>query len=325
MAKKEKIEKQGDDKILADLEKKYGMNRADPSEIVVISTGSLQLDTATHIGGTALGKLIEIFGENSCGKSTISLHQMAEYQKAFPERKVALFDWEYSFDETYAKSIGVDVEKLLIYQPDTQEAGYDMILGLVASGLVSLVVIDSQTAAAPKAIVDGEMSDATMALQARINSKFCLKVKSLLAKHNTTLLVISQLRSNIGSMGDPNITTGGKGFMFYADMRWKVWKMNDKVNELNKTTVDVVKSKLSRPFGQCKVDIIWGKGFDKMGEIIDYAEEFGIIKRAGSWYSYKEDKLGQGMENVKQLMLDNDELFQEIKEQVLEKLKGSES
>ena len=320
MAKKK--EEPTSEDILESLEKKYGLDRVDPGELTIVSTGCLMLDEVTDIGGTALGKMIEISGENSCGKSTTSLHQMAEYQKAFPERKVAYFDYEHSFDMAYAKKIGVDVDNLLIYQPDYQEQGYDMILGLIEKELVSCVVIDSQTAAAPKAIVDGEMSDATISLQARINSKFCLKVKGMLDRHKVTLFVISQLRANIGAMsGEQNITTGGKGFTFYADMRWKVWKFNDKTNELNKTTIDVIKNKLGKPFGSAKVDILWGVGFDKVGELIDYAAEFKLItKAAAGWYTIGETKV-QGMDAVKEFMEDNPEYFESMKQQVLTKLK----
>jgi recombination protein RecA len=308
---KVKTEKHGTDVILAELEKKYGLGRLIPENLNIVSTGSLQLDKAMGVGGTAVGKMIEIFGPESSGKSTITLHQMAEYQKAFPDKKVALFDYEHSFDKNYASALGVDVDNLLIYQPETQESGYDMILGLIEKEIVSCVVIDSQSAATPKAVLQGEMGDSTIGLQARINSKFCMKVKGLLDIHNCTLFIISQLRDAIGSMGEPTTTTGGKAIKFYADVRWKVWKMNDKVNELNKTTVDVVKNKLASPFGQAKMNIVWGEGFDKLGEIIDYAVEFDIIKKGGAgWYTIHETKI-QGEEKVKEFLLDNPELLAE--------------
>jgi recombination protein RecA len=320
---RQKVEKQGIDAILAELEKKYGVQREDPKALVVTSTGSLQLDQAMKIGGTPLGKIIEIFGPESSGKSTITLHQIAEYQKAFPDKKVALLDYEHSFDLTYASAIGVDTDNLLIYQPDTQEAGYDMVLALIEKDITSCIVIDSQTAAAPKAVLEGEMGDATIGLQARNNSKFCLKVKGLLSIHNCTLFMISQLRDAIGSMGEPTTTTGGKAIKFYADVRWKVWKMNDKVNELNKTTIDIVKNKVGAPFGQAKVNILWGKGFDKMGEIISYAVEFDIIKKGGAWYKFQEENF-QGEEKVKEFLEDNPEVFDYIKSEVVKKLNGEE-
>jgi len=323
MAKK-KIEKVGIEAEIDILEKKYGMSRAPLSQLTVTSTGSIQLNLATNIGGTPLGKMIEIFGPESSGKSTIVLHQIAEYQKAFPERRAVLIDFEHSFDSIYASSIGVNTDTLLLYQPDNQEQGYDMILGLIQKEIASLIVIDSQTAAAPKAVVDGEMGDATIAIQARNNSKFCLKVKGLLSLHNTTLIFVSQTRDRIGGMGETSGTTGGNAIKFYADMRWKIWKMNDKAHESNKTTIDVIKNKLGNPFGQAKVDILWGKGFDKMGEIIDYAVQFDIIQKGGAWYAYGETKLGQGIEKTKQLFEDNPELYEEIYNKVMWQLNNKE-
>jgi recombination protein RecA len=188
-------------------------------------------------------------------------------------------------------------------------------------------VVDSQSAAPPKAILDGEMGDSTIGLQARNNSKFCMKVKGLLSINNTTLFLVSQTRNMIGGMGgDPLTTTGGEAIKFYSDVRWKVWKLNDKDNELSKTTVDVVKSKVSKPFGQAKFSILWGFGIDKLGEIIDYAEDFKIITRNGSWYSYKENKesapltIGQGANGVKATFEDNPELLEEITNKVMNKL-----
>ena len=314
---RQKEEKQGLDKILEDLEKKYGLGRINPDIHTIVSTGSLQLNKAMGINGTALGKIIEIFGPESSGKTTITLHQIAEYQKAFPEKKVALFDYEHSFDKKYAEALDVDVDNLLIYQPDTQENGYDMIIGLIEKDIVSCVVIDSQSAATPKIILQGEMGDSTIGLQARNNSKFCMKIKGLLDIHNCTLFVVSQLRDAIGSMGEPTTTTGGKAFRFYADVRWKIWKTNDKSNELNKTTVDVVKNKLSNPFGKAEFKIKWGEGISEKDEVLDYACDFGIVKKSGSWFSYEDNKLGQGSENVIELFEDNPELYIEIKEKVL--------
>lgn len=322
MAKQKEI-KTGFQETLDALEKKYGLNRAPLEELTIVSTGSLQLDEAMHIGGTALGKMVEIFGPNSSGKSTLCLHQMVEYQKTFPDKRVALFDYENSFDLKYAEALGVDTDKLLIYQPDNQEMGYNMILALIDKELVSCIVIDSQTAASPKAVVEGNMEDATIALQARNNSKFCLKVKGLLSIHKTTLFIISQTRNNIGNfMGEPTITSGGEAIKFYSDIRWKIWKLNDKPNEQNKTTVDVVKSKVGKPFGQAKFNIIWGKGISKEHEILDYAIEFDIIKKGGAWYSYEETKIGQGIENTITILKDNLELYEEIRNKVINRLKN---
>lgn len=320
MAKKSKEEKSNFQTKLEILEKKYGLNRPNISELTITSSGSIQLNRAMGIGGTALGKIVEIFGPESSGKSTITLHQIAEYQKAFPEKRVALFDYENSFDPSYATTIGVDMDKLLIYQPDNQESGYDMLLALIENELISCAIIDSQTAAAPKAVIDGDMGDATIALQARNNSKFCLKVKGQLTIHQVALFIVSQTRSNIGSMGSGDIPSGGNAIKFYADARWKVWKQNDKLNELNKTTIDVIKSKISKPFGQAKLNILWGEGFDSIGEIIEYGIEFGIVKKAGAWYSYEETKLGQGLDAARIILKDNPELLEEITKKVMNKL-----
>lgn len=308
-----KVEKVGIDAKIEQLEKRYGISRKIPESSKIISTGSLQLNKAMGVGGTSVGKIIEIFGQESSGKSTITLHQICEYQKAFPERKAVLIDFEHSFDRKYAANLGVDVDNLLIYQPETQESAYDIVIALIDEEIASCIVIDSQSAAIPKAVLEGEMGDATIGLQARNNSKFCMKVKGRLDTHNCTLFLISQTRSNIGGMSDPTTTTGGNAIKFYADIRWKVWKMNDKVNELNKTTIDVIKNKLDCPFGQAKINIIWGKGFDTIGEIIDYAVEFDFIKKAGAgWYTIEETKL-QGDEKVKQFLEDNPELLEDWK------------
>jgi recombination protein RecA len=316
-----KVEKTDMDVMIATLEKKYGLGRLTPEELTIVSTGSLQLNQAMGTGGTAVGKFIELFGPESCGKSTLTLHQIAEYQKAFPEKRVALFDYEHSFDKKYALALGVDVTNLLIYQPETQEEGFDMAIALVEKDIVSCIVIDSQSAAMPKAVLQGEMGDSTIALQARNNSKFCMKIKGLLDIHNCTLFVISQLRDAIGSMGESTITTGGKAIKFYADVRWKIWKMNDKENELNKTTVDVIKNKLSSPFGQAKFAIDWGHGIDKLGEILEYAIEFDIVKKAASWYSYKEFKC-QGADKMKDYLEENIEELLAVEKEVLTQLKA---
>ena len=315
--KKEKSESQGIDAILDSLEKKYGLKKPDLSVAKIISTGSIQLNQAMKIGGTTPGKMIEIFGDNSSGKTTLALHQMAEYQKEFPDKRVCLMDFENAFDPRYATNLGVDVDNLLIYQPESQEIGYDMLLALIEKEIISCAVIDSQTAAAPKAVIDGEMSDSTIALQARNNSKFCLKAKGLLNLHNVTLFIISQTRCNIGGYGETNVPSGGSAFKFYSDVRWKVWKTNDKANELNKTTVDVIKSKVGVPFGKAEFKIKWGHGISVEDEVLDYAIEFGIIIKAGSWYSYGETKLGQGTDGVIELFFDNPEFYNEIYNKVM--------
>lgn len=324
MAKPKKEEKQGIDAVIAALEKKHGLEKPNLDKVHIISTGSLQLNQAMGIGGTMLGKIIEIFGAESSGKSTTTLHQMAEYQKAFPNKKVALFDYENSFDKKYAATIGVDIDNLLIYQPTDLETGYDMILALVENNVVSLVVIDSQSAAMPKAVLQGEMGDATIGLQARLNSKFCMKIKGLLPLHDCTLIFISQTRSNIGGMGDPTTTTGGNAIKFYADVRWKIWKSNDKINELNKTTIDIIKNKLAAPFGKAELNILWGYGFDKLGEIIDYAVEFDFIKKGGAWFTLENEEKFQGIDRLKDYLEENYEVLLDLENKVINKLKGIE-
>lgn len=322
MAKK-KEEKQGMDLILSNLEKKYGLEKPDLNNSKIISTGSLQLNQAMGIGGTMLGKIVEIFGAESSGKSTTTLHQMAEYQKEFPDKKVALFDYENAFDRKYAQQVGVDVNNLLIYQPTDLESGYDMLLALIENEIISCAVIDSQSAAMPKVILQGEMGDATIGVQARLNSKFCMKIKGLLTIHNCSLFVISQTRDNIGGMSSGPVTTGGNAFKFYADVRWKIWKSNDKINELNKTTIDIIKNKLAAPFGQAVINILWGKGFDTLGELIDYAVEFDFIKKGGAWFTIGENKF-QGMDKVKTYLEENFEILLELETKILNKLNGIE-
>jgi recombination protein RecA len=234
-----------------------------------------------------------------------------------------LFDYEYAFDKKYARALGVDVDGLLIYQPTTQEEGYDMALALIENNIISCLVIDSQSAAMPKAILQGEMGDATIGLQARLNSKFCMKVKGLLANHSCTLFVISQTRSNIGGYGEASTTTGGNAIKFYADVRWKVWKQNDKENELNKTTVDVIKNKLDNPFGVAKFAINWGTGIDKLREIIEYGIEFDYIKKGGAWFTVGENKF-QGMDRVKDYLEENYEELLELETKIINKLNGIE-
>lgn len=317
-----KEEKVGIDKLLEEVEKKYGIKKAEKSEFKVVSTGSIQLNRATGIGGTKVGTMVEMFGAESSGKSTVILHQLKEYQLAFPEKYVALFDFEHCFDAKYATSIGVNLDRLLIYQPDNQEQGFDLLLGLIEKEIISCAALDSQTAAIPMKILEGDMSDVTMGLQARNNSKFCGKIKGLLDTHQVTLFVISQTRANIGGMGsDANVPTGGNSWKFYSDMRWKVWKLNDKVNELNKTTIDVIKNKLSKPFGQASINILWGVGFDIDGELIDLMEEFNLIKKAGAgWYTLEDGSKLQGKDKVVEYLNNDLELKESIKQQILSKI-----
>lgn len=304
-------------KALRALEKKYELGIATPKDLDVVDTGSFTLNDATGINGYPLGKIVEIFGPESSGKSTICLHAIAEFQKAFPDRYVALFDYENSYDRAYATALGVDGDRLLIYQPDNQEQGYDMIIGIAEKALCPLIILDSHTTAIPYKIIEGEMTDATMGLQARNNSKFLGKVRKLLTTSNTCLIAVSQTRANIGGMVSGDISTGGNAWKFYADIRFKIWKALKKEDELNRTTVDVIKNKCAVPFGKAEFDIVWGEGIDRYGEIVDMAVDRGVIQKAGSWYSYNGDKLGQGRSAVTTLFRDNDELFNIIKNKTL--------
>lgn len=298
------------------LEKKYGVHTPKIWEQIVVPTGSIQLNRAMKIGGTALGKIYEVYGEESSGKSSCLLHQMKEYQIKFPDKKVMLLDYEYSFDKTYAESIGVDINNILVYQPTTMEDGYNLILGILPQKILSCIVIDSQTAATPKIILEGEIGDSTIGIAARLNSTFCQKVKGLLDVNQCSLFFISQLRDKIGGYGDPATTTGGKAIKFYSDVRWKVWKSADKEGHLNKTTIEVIKSKVGIPYGKANIDILHGVGFDTFGEIIDYALEFNIIEQHGAWYNIGEDKF-QGKDALRKAIQEDIELFEKIKKEVL--------
>lgn len=305
------------EKDLLELESEFGLKSLKKDKVESTPSGSYMIDRATGIGGLPNGKIVEIWGQESSGKSTIVQHAMASYQKLYPDKKVAYMDFEYSLDPVYAAAIGVDMDKLLVYQPDNQEQGYDMICQLIEKGIVSLVVIDSHTAATPKKIIEGGMGDATMAVQARNNSKFLAKIKGPLERNKTTLIGVSQTRVNIGGMGDVNIPTGGNAWKFYSDMRFKIWKSLDKEKESNRTTLDVVKNKCANPFGKAEFDILWGVGVFREKEILEMAIEKSIVKKGGSWYTYNNDSLGQGAEAVCQLFKDNPDLFEEIRESTL--------
>lgn len=304
------------------MEEKYGkgiiVSGRDKSDVETISTGSLSYDKITDCGGIPIGRIVEMYGPESSGKSTLALHTIAEFQKA--GKKCIYCDFEYSFDRTYAEQIGVNVDDLIITQPDTMEDAYNIIYDYVKSGEIGLVVIDSHTAMVPKARLEGQIGDAKMAPEARINSEALKKLKSELSNNNCTLLGVSQLRANIGSMGSAgNVPTGGNAWKFYSDMRIKIFKILDKAHEANSTTIEIAKNKCGKPFGKTEISIAWGIGIDKMKEIIDLAVKYDIIKKAGSWYAYQESKLGQGTDSVKQLFSDNQELMEEIKTATLQK------
>lgn len=298
------------------IEKTYGLHTISPTTVDVVSTGSILLNRALGCGGYALGKIIELQGAESSGKSTAVMHAIAEFQKKFPDKKVALFDYENSFDIDYATALGVDINKVIIYQPDNLEQGLNMIIELVKNDLVSLVCLDSHTSALPKKIIEGEIGDATIGLAARMYSIFLAKLKGLCEKNKITLIAISQLRANIGVMYGPSeTTTSGNGWKFYSDVRIKFNKSIDKDGEKNDTTITVIKNKCGKPFGTAKISIEWGKGFDVIGEIIDICIEYGIISKGGAWLTYGDLKV-QGKEKFKEMLIDNPEFRQELEDKI---------
>lgn len=309
------------DLIKVEMEKRFGKgiiaSGNTKTKFDVVSTGSVVFDKSTDCGGIPIGKLIEMFGPESSGKSTLSLHIISEFQKQ--GKKCLLADYEYSFDQNYAKKIGVNVDDLIITQPDTMEDGWNIIYEYVKSGEIGLVILDSHTAMVPKARLEGEIGDAKMAPEARVNSDALKKIKPELEKNKCTILGISQLRSQIGGMGNTgDKPTGGNSWKFYSDMRIKVFKILDRANEANKTVTEIIKNKCGKPYGKAELLIGWGIGIDKLQEIIDLAIKFKFIKKAGSWYSLADDtKIGQGSSSVKKFFEDNPVLFEEIRKNVL--------
>ncbi|MFA7549172.1 MAG: recombinase RecA [Sedimentibacter sp.] len=313
---------------IAQIEKQFGkgsiMRLGENAKLSIeaIPTGALPLDIATGIGGVPKGRIIEIFGPESSGKTTVALHIIAEAQK---KGGIAAFiDAEHALDPAYAKNLGVNVEDLIISQPDTGEQALEIAEALVRSGAIDIIVIDSVAALVPKAEIDGEMGDSHMGLQARLMSQALRKLAGAISKSNAVAIFINQLREKIGVMfGNPETTTGGRALKFYASMRLDVrrietLKKGDDVYG-NRTRVKVVKNKVAPPFKQAEFDIIYGKGISKEGCILDMAVEAGIVNKAGAWYSYENTRIGQGRENSKEYLLSNPELMDEIEKKVLEK------
>ena len=312
------------------LEKDYGkgsvMMLGDKAEVMqeVVSTGSLGLDVALGIGGLPRGRVIEIYGPESSGKTTIATHVIAEAQKK--GGMCAFIDAEHAFYSSYAKKLGVDVDNLLISQPDYGEQALEIADRLILSGALDVVVIDSVAALVPKSELEGEMGDSKMGLHARLMSQALRKLTATISKTNTICIFINQLREKIGVMfGNPETTTGGNALKFYASVRLDIRRMTqvkDGDEAIgNHVKVKVVKNKVAPPFRAAEFDIIFGEGISKTGEIIDMGTELGIIQKSGSWYSYNNDKLGQGRDSVKQLMVDNPELAKEIEGKIREKIK----
>ncbi len=300
------------------------MNEKTNMEIEVISTGSIGLDMALGIGGLPKGRVVEIYGPESSGKTTLAIHVIAEAQKK--GGMCAFIDAEHAFDSVYAKKLGVDIDNLLISQPDYGEQALEIADRLILSGALDVVVIDSVAALVPKSELEGEMGDSKMGLQARLMSQALRKLTATIHKTNSCCIFINQLREKIGVMfGNPETTTGGNALKFYASVRLDIRRMTqikDGDEAIgNHVKVKVVKNKVAPPFRLAEFDIIYGEGISKVGEIIDMGVELGIVQKSGSWFSYNSDKLGQGRESVKQLMLDNPEMASEIEAKIREKVK----
>jgi len=300
------------------------MNEKTNMEIEVISTGSIGLDVALGIGGLPKGRVVEIYGPESSGKTTLATHVIAEAQKK--GGMCAFIDAEHAFDSVYAKKLGVDIDNLLISQPDYGEQALEIADRLILSGALDVVVIDSVAALVPKSELEGEMGDSKMGLQARLMSQALRKLTATIHKTNCCCIFINQLREKIGIMfGNPETTTGGNALKFYASVRLDIRRMTqikDGDEAIgNHVKVKVVKNKVAPPFRQAEFDIIYGEGISKVGEIIDMGVELGIVQKSGSWFSYNSDKLGQGRDAVKQLMIDNPELAAEIEAKIREKVK----
>lgn len=313
------------DEVLNDIEKQFGkgsiMKLGDNKhmELDVVPTGSLSLDIALGVGGFPKGRIIEIYGPESSGKTTFALHAIAEVQKQ--GGRAAFIDAEHALDPAYAKNLGVNIDELLLSQPDTGEQALEICEALVRSEAIGIIVIDSVAALVPQAEIDGEMGDSHVGLQARLMSQALRKLSGTINKTNTIAIFINQLREKVGVMfGNPETTTGGRALKFYSTIRLEVrrseqLKMGDGVIG-NKTNLKVVKNKVAPPFRTASVDIMYGEGVSKEGEIVDLASNAGIIDKSGAWFSYNGEKLGQGKENVKLLLKENKELCSELEEKV---------
>jgi recombination protein RecA len=311
------------------LEKTYGkgtvMKLSDNKvqDIPAISTGSLGLDMALGVGGVPRGRVIEIYGPESSGKTTLTMHCIAEAQKA--GGLAAFIDAEHAFDKSYAEKLGIDIENLLISQPDNGEQALEIAEHLIRSGAIDIIVIDSVAALVPKGELEGDMGDSKMGLQARLMSQALRKLTGAIHKSGCCCIFINQLREKIGVMfGNPETTTGGNALKFYASVRLdirRIGQIKEGADNVlgNRTKVKVVKNKVAPPFKVVEFDIMYGQGISKVGEIIDLGVEFEIIKKAGSWFSYEGNKLGQGRDAVKNLLLDNPELMEELEKKIKEK------
>ena len=314
------------------LDKAYGkgtvmkMSDAPVVDVEVIPSGSLGLDIALGVGGYPRGRVIEIYGPESSGKTTLTLHAIAETQKA--GGIAAFIDAEHAFDRFYAQNLGVDIDNLIISQPDNGEQALEIADNLVRSGAIDMVVIDSVAALTPKSEIEGEMGDSKMGLHARLMSQALRKLTGSISKTNCTMIFINQLREKIGVMfGNPETTTGGNALKFYASVRLDIRRstqIKDSDGNVlgNKTRVKVVKNKVAPPFRLAEFDIMYGQGVSKVGEILDVAVEHEVVKKSGSWFSYDDTKLGQGRDAVKNMIKDNPELMDELEEKIKAVLKA---
>ena len=321
------------DDAISQIEKKFGkgsvMRLGDRTavDVDVIPSGSLTLDKALGIGGYPKGRIIEIYGPESSGKTTLTLHAIAQAQKQ--GGKAAFIDAEHAIDPVYAKNLGVDIDELILSQPDSGEQALEIAEMLVRSGVIDLIVIDSVAALVPQVELDGEMGDAAVGLQARLMSKALRKLSGVMNKTNCTVIFINQLREKIGVMyGNPETTTGGRALKFYSSVRVEI-RRSEQIKQNgeivgNKANIKVVKNKVAPPFKTTQVDIIYGKGISRDGEILDLAVEGDIVEKSGAWYAYNGEKIGQGRENAKNFLLEHPAIFAEVEKKVKAQLFGTE-
>ena len=321
------------DDAISQIEKKFGkgsvMRLGDRTavDVDVIPSGSLTLDKALGIGGYPKGRIIEIYGPESSGKTTLTLHAIAQAQKQ--GGKAAFIDAEHAIDPVYAKNLGVDIDELILSQPDTGEQALEIAEMLVRSGVIDLIVIDSVAALVPQVELDGEMGDAAVGLQARLMSKALRKLSGVMNKTNCTVIFINQLREKIGVMyGNPETTTGGRALKFYSSVRVEI-RRSEQIKQNgeiigNKANIKVVKNKVAPPFKTTQVDIIYGKGISRDGEILDLAVEGDIVEKSGAWYAYNGEKIGQGRENAKNFLIEHPAIFEEVEEKVKAQIFGTE-
>ncbi|HHU74118.1 MAG TPA: recombinase RecA [Clostridiales bacterium] len=315
---------------LAQIEKQFGKGSimklgetSNQMNIETIPTGSISLDLALGLGGVPRGRIMEIYGPESSGKTTVALHMVAEVQK---RGGIAGFiDAEHALDPVYAKNIGVDIDNLYISQPDNGEQALEITETMVRSGAVDIIIVDSVAALVPKAEIDGEMGDSHVGLHARLMSQALRKLTAVISKSNCIVIFINQLREKVGVMfGNPETTTGGRALKFYSSIRLDVRRIESlkQGGEIvgNRTRIKVVKNKIAPPFKEAEFDIMFGKGISKEGDILDLAAEMGIVNKSGAWYAYGDSKIGQGRENAKQFLGENPHIFEEIEEKLREKL-----